>query len=609
VTAAAPSPTLSSAPAVAPIPSASDRDRESGPIQPPRQPTEDYRTVVYLMLFRVVLASVLLLCTVSLAVTHGTSDSLGRVFARFLFGLLALAYAATVVYAILLPRIEHLVGFAYLQIGVDLLLIAVLVHATGGAQSAFTILFMIQVIAVALLPERYGAAYVAIASALLVVAVTVAGYLRLLPTVPGQSVFPWEMSTSDLFFRLVLNVAAIATMGALGLNLSGQTQRAGERLARHQQYAGDLALLHQNTIRCLSSGLVTVTLDGLITSINGAACEILGITQATALGNPLARRIPGLSLVLEVAGPVGSVRRHEIDAIRPDGSVRNLGISATPLSDHAGQVIGRVIHFQDLTELRRMQIEVERSERLASIGRLASGIAHEIRNPLASISGSVEMLRRSPGADGESRQLVDIAVREVDRLNRLITDLLEYARPRPEEKQPLDLAEIAGEIAKAFEHEKRSTETRVVVELEPSAGIEGAAGQMRQVIWNLLRNAVEAMPEGGTIRIRVARAELPGRKSATVLSVSDTGVGISQEDQDQIFEPFFSKKRGGTGLGLPTVARIVEDHKGHIEVTSAPGRGTEFSLRFPYVYVPGGAIGANTSANTPGNPPASATSR
>jgi two-component system sensor histidine kinase PilS (NtrC family) len=568
------------------IPSAPDPDLESGPIQPPRQPTEDYRTVVYLMLFRVVLASVLLLCAISLAVTHGEIDGLDRHFARFLFGLLALAYGATLVYALLLPRIEHLVGFAYLQIGADLLLIAVLVHATGGAQSAFTILFMIQVIAVALLPERYGAAYVATASALLVVAVALAGYFKLLPLIPGQTVFPWDISSSDLFFRLVLNVAAIATMGALGLNLSGQTQRAGERLARHQQYAGDLALLHQNTIRCLSSGLVTVTLDGLITSINGAACEILGITQATALGNPLSRRIPGLGRVLEVAGPVGSVRRHEIDAIRPDGSVRNLGISATPLSDHTAEIIGRVIHFQDLTELRRMQVEMERSERLASIGRLASGIAHEIRNPLASISGSVEMLRRSPGADGESRQLVDIAVREVDRLNRLITDLLEYARPRPEEKEPLDLAEIAGEIAKAFEYEKRSTDIQVTVNIEPNVGIEGAASQMRQVLWNLLRNAVEAMPQGGAVQIRVARAELAGRTTTTVLSVSDTGVGIAEEDQDQIFEPFFSKKSGGTGLGLATVARIVEDHKGHIEVTSAPGRGTEFSLRFPHVYPP-----------------------
>jgi two-component system sensor histidine kinase PilS (NtrC family) len=201
---------------------------------------------------------------------------------------------------------------------------------------------------------------------------------------------------------------------------------------------------------------------------------------------------------------------------------------------------------------------------------------------------------------------VDIAVREVDRLNRLITDLLEYARPRAEEKQPLDLAEIAGEIAKAFEHEKRSVDVKVTVELEPGVGIQGAAGQMRQVLWNLLRNAAEAMPQGGAINIRVARAEIPGRTSATVLSVRDTGVGISEEDQDQIFEPFFSRKRGGTGLGLATVARIVQDHQGHIEVISAPGQGTEFSLRFPYVYVPRGPGISDTTlaAQAQPHPPA-----
>ena len=265
---------------------------------------EDYRTVLYLMLFRVVLASVLLLCAVSLVLSQGDTESFGRAFARFLFGLLGLAYAVTLVYALVLPRVKHLVRFAYLQIGVDLVLIGALVHATGGAQSAFTILFMIQVIAVALLPERYGAAWVAAASALLVILVSLAGYFRLLPSVPGQPVFAWELSASDTLFRLVLNVAAIATMGALGLNLSAaSTQRAGERLARHQQYAGDLASLHQNTIRCLSSGLVTVTLEGHITSINEAACEILGIGQAAALGQPLSRRIPGLTKVLEEAGP------------------------------------------------------------------------------------------------------------------------------------------------------------------------------------------------------------------------------------------------------------------------------------------------------------------
>jgi two-component system sensor histidine kinase PilS (NtrC family) len=328
-----------------------------------------------------------------------------------------------------------------------------------------------------------------------------------------------------------------------------------------------------------------VTMDGHITSINEAACEILGINQADALGQLLSRRIPGMVRMLEEAGPVGAVRRHEVDAIRPDGSVRNLGVSATPLSDHTGQVIGRVIHFQDLTELRRMQIQVERSERLASIGRLAAGIAHEIRNPLASISGSVEMLRGLPGADGEARQLVDIAVREVDRLNGLITDLLDYARPRAEDKQPLDLGEVASEIAKAFHHEKRQNDVRVDVEAQQGAGIEGASGQVRQVLWNLLRNAAEAMPKGGTVKVRVRREQKTGKPPATVISVRDTGVGIPPEDLRHIFEPFFSRKPGGTGLGLATVARVVEDHRGHIEIDSQVGKGTEFVLRFPHVQV------------------------
>jgi hypothetical protein len=178
-------PTTVSEPAAVPAPVATPG---SGSLvsRQARQRGEDYRTVLYLMLFRVVLASVLLLCAVSLTLSIGNPETFGRAFARFLFGLLGVAYAATLVYALVLPRVQQLVRFAYLQIGIDLALIAILVHATGGAQSAFTILFMIQVIAVALLPERYGAAWVAAASALLMLAVSLAGYFRLLPNVPGH---------------------------------------------------------------------------------------------------------------------------------------------------------------------------------------------------------------------------------------------------------------------------------------------------------------------------------------------------------------------------------------------------------------------------------------
>jgi two-component system sensor histidine kinase PilS (NtrC family) len=234
-----------------------------------------------------------------------------------------------------------------------------------------------------------------------------------------------------------------------------------------------------------------------------------------------------------------------------------------------------VLHFQDLTELRRMQLKVERAERLASIGRLAAGIAHEIRNPLASISGSMEMLKTSPGADEDSRQLMAIAVREVDRLNALITDLLDYARPKTEDRQRLDLGEHTSEIARAFNQEHRSGIT-LVVDAPHGISVEAAAGQLRQVLWNLIRNAAEAMPSGGEIHVQVTK-----ESAFAVLIVRDTGAGIPKTHFERIFEPFYSTKSGGTGLGLATVARIVDDHRGNIDVDSEPGRGTIFTVRFP----------------------------
>jgi two-component system, NtrC family, sensor histidine kinase PilS len=545
---------------------------------------EVLQTVTYLMLFRVAVATMLLLSVVVVAFSLDHLDSLAGPFGRFVFALLATTYMATLAYAVTLNRLRDPVRFAYVQVGVDLTLITLLVHATGGAQSAYTFLYLIDVVAVSLLPKRFGVVAVVGASAGLMVATSLVGYYHVVPPIPGQSVFPWDLTRQELLFRLVVFLAGVVSVGALGVTLSSQTRQAGERLARHQQLAGDLALLHQNTIRCLPSGLVTVTLEGAITSINEAACEILGISELAALGKPLAQRIPGLRTVLEEAGPVGSVRRHEVDAIRVDG-IRRLGVSATPLSDHTGRVIGRVIHFQDLTELRRMELAVQRSERLAGIGRLAAGIAHEIRNPLASISGSVELLKSLPGADNDTRQLVDIAVREVERLDHLIAELLDYARPRNEERQPLDLSEVVTEIAKAFNHERRDRDVQLVVQVGSGVVIDGGSGQIRQVLWNLIRNATDSMPEGGTIRIETTLDEKTGGTRDAVLSVGDTGIGIPKEDLDRIFEPFFSTKPSGTGLGLATVARIVEDHKGIIDIQSETGKGTTFTLRFPAVTV------------------------
>jgi len=560
----------------------------AGPVAPGAvdlEPTERarpeaLRTVTYLMLVRTALATVLMLSVVILALTSGNTETLSGPFGRFVFALLATTYVATLAYALGLGRIQDPVRFADVQIGVDLVLVTLLIHATGGAQSGYTFLYLVDVVAVTLLPKRFSPGNVAAASALLFVGISLLGYLRILPPIPGQTVFPWDLTREELVFRLVVFLAGVVSVAALGMSLHAKTRDARERLAEHQRIAGDLASLHQNTIRCLSSGLVTTTLDGSITSMNDAACEILGIRPPAPLGQRLEGLIPGMAAVLAEDLSLGRVIRQEVEAMHTSGTPRCLGVSATPLSDHTGQTVGRVIHFQDLTELRSMESTVRRSERLAGIGRLAANIAHEIRNPLASISGSVEVLRTQPGTDAEARQLIDIAVREVDRVNGLISGLLDYARPRTEDRQRLDLGEMVTEIAKVFEQERRSAEISVVLDVEPGVAVEGASGQLRQVLWNLLRNSVAAMPKGGLLRIAVARRDRTNGTTQALLSVADTGIGIPRADLDHIFEPFFSRRVNGTGLGLAITARIVEDHKGTIEVSSEVGKGTTFMIRF-----------------------------
>ena len=564
------------------------------------------RTVKVLMLFRVGLATLLLASVVVTDLSRGTLEELAGPFARFGFGLIAATYFASLAYALMFPRVRDPIRFAYWQIGVDLALTTMVVHATGGAQSGFCFLYLIDVVAVALLARRRGAAVVAAAGIALMVGVAVLGWAHMLPSLPGQPVAPWNISRGELAAKLTLNTAALMAVGFLASKLAAKNRQADERLTIHEAYAGDLARLHENTIRCLTSGLVTVDLAGCVTTANEVAREILAAGPQGLIGLPLTDILPDLPRVLAAAGPAGTVRRAELSAASGDGSLRHLGVSAAPLSDHQGELIGRVIHFQDLTELKRMELAVSRAERLASIGRLSAAIAHEIRNPLASISGSIEILRDQPGTDPESRQLMNIAVREVDRLNALVTSLLEYARPRGEERRRVDMGEEAREIVQAFERERRDQRQPIVVEFEAAgeAEIDAAGGQVRQVVWNLLRNAAEAMPSGGTIKVQVRAASLgeetrreranhlpqPGQtRSSSVpsfepmvtLMVADTGSGIPKTDLDRIFEPFFSTKKAGTGLGLATVARIVDDHHGAVEVTSTVGVGTTVTIRLP----------------------------
>src|SRR5262249_32106477 len=241
---------------------------------------------------------------------------------------------------------------------------------------------------------------------------------------------------------------------------------------------------------------------------------------------------------------------------------------------------GRILNFLDLSELRRMEAQVKQAERLAVIGGVAAAVAHEIRDPLASISGAVELLRPAP-PDTQNPKLMDIVPREVDRLHGLVHELLDYARPRERLTMPVELVGVLDETVRVFAQDRTQAGVQVALELSPgaeSARVLADPAQLRQVVWNLLRNAAEAMPEGGTVRVGLARE---GRRA--VLPLTDDGIGIGPEEMDHIFEPFFTTKRRGTGLGLPMVHRIITEHGGQVAVESKPGRGTTVRVRLPHV--------------------------
>ncbi|HET6614007.1 MAG TPA: ATP-binding protein [Kofleriaceae bacterium] len=548
----------------------------------PRDPSGDpRRRVAYLMLFRIGLVSVVF---GSLLMLSWWSDSaLGDTSTRLLFGLIAATYVLTVVYAVMLRRGTDPARLASLQIAADLAIASVLVHATGGAQSPYSFFFPLSIIGAAIIWFRTGAAISLSASIVLYVAVSLLGWWGILPPIEGTIVLPSDLTQVELLRALALNIATFLAVGALVVNLAGQLARTSAVLETEREGAAILRTVHEDIVRSLAGGLITVDNNGAVLTINDAACEILAVSFQASKDKPIQNVVPALGAHLENLGPRAVVRRLELTLDSGEGDGRTLGISITPLLNHQDGVLGRIINFQDLTELRAVERRARQGERLAAIGRLAAGIAHEIRNPLASISGSIELLAAAPAeADDDERALMDIVTREIDRLNHLLTDLLEYANPRPRQAVPVEVPELCAAAVRAFEKDPRAA--AVTVRVDPGDGdaplVSTDPSKLEQVLWNLLRNAAEA----GASHITIATAAAGDR---AIITVSDDGPGIPAASRDRLFEPFFTTKRHGTGLGLATAFAIITEHAGTIEATERAAGGTEFSITLPIH--PGGA--------------------
>lgn len=530
------------------------------------------RRVARLLLLRTLVVSVVL--GLSLWLLVRTEDA-GRLNVWLQSSIIALTYVASVVFGVLLRR-----GFAPSRVArpmlaSDLALTSALVYITGGALSPYTFLYALTIVAAGALSYRRGAVVISIATLALMIAVSLLAWTRALPLPEGQ-VRPWDQSPIDLVRTLGINVAAMIGVGALSFIFGDQLQKGAETLATTRRAAADLLSLHQDIVRSLSSGLITTTTDGTVLTANHAAAEILRTSPSLLVGRPIASILPGLSS--QLSDVQGELRRGDLTVPTVDDDL-TIGVTVSPLRDPQDIVIGRVINFQDLTELRRLEQHARRTERMATVGQLAAGVAHEIRNPMASISGSIELLRQSPQASEDDRALMTIVNREVQRLNGLIGDLLDYAKPRAKQPVDFDLASLIDETVQVARGDQTFADVELTAEVaDTPLHIFADPAKLRQVVWNLVRNAADAASGGGK-HVRV-EARRDGELGA-VITVADDGPGIPDAMVGRIFDPFVTTKQKGTGLGLATCHAIVVEHGGRIDVETEVGKGTKMIVTLP----------------------------
>jgi two-component system sensor histidine kinase PilS (NtrC family) len=527
--------------------------------------------------WRVVLVTLLLGLSLAFEVTKGE-----RV--ETFYALIIFTYAITIFYAGLFRRLttpQGLMQFARAQIAVDFLLETILIARTGGIESPFAVLYVISVTVASLVPRRRVGLLTA---SLCIILFGIVTNVQLYGLAEAWGWLPRaNLSAVETLHAFGVYSLAFLVVGFLSGALADQLRLADQSIREKDQGISHLQAFHENIVRSISSGVFTTDDEGRITSFNPAAQEATGYGLEQVQGRPW-REVFAWHPHQQDKDVSGNMR-FEVECKRSDGNRLVLGMTLAPLHER-GEKTGLVGVFKDLTQIRDLEEEMRRKEWLASLGEMSAGMAHEIRNPLGALAGAMQMLRKDLQADDTNQRLMDIAVREATRLDAIITEFLQYARPPALNLAEYDLNKVLAETLDLVQHEAQSR-MNITIAAAPCAGFLPAQvdqDQMKQVFWNLAVNAFDAMPKGGQLTIVTGcrKIDVAGRKAEVVeVSFQDTGEGIPKKNLDKIFLPFFTTKKRGSGLGLAAVHRIVDLHGGWIKVESREGQGTRFGVCLP----------------------------
>lgn len=475
-------------------------------------------------------------------------------------------YSLTILYAVLLRIIKHHHAlFVYSQLFLDVIAANVLIFLTGGIESWFSFILPLTVLSASIVMNKKAGYITATLNSIFYGTIINFQYYQILSVR-----YEGALTEKDFLYNIFVNISALYLVAFLSGYLSSRLEKTSEELKQTDADLKKLALFNRELIESIPSGVFTADIYGSILIFNRAAENITGIERRIVYGRKITEILPFLKNLDDTNRTEGRINHYR------EGE-KILGVTISLLTDTNGEKTGLIGIFQDITAFKKMESEIKNKEKWAAIGELSANIAHEIRNPLASLRGSVEMLIENKLRASEKEKLMNIALKEMERLNKTITDFLTFSNPKPIEFEAVNLNNLLDETLELL---KNVSAAKNSIAIQKDFGndlqITADSQKLRQVFWNLATNAIEAMSSGGELLVSTRRTE-----DFVEIVFQDSGVGISKDNLSRIFYPFYTTKQGGTGLGLAISYRIIEEHNGTITVTSNRDSGTIFRVLLP----------------------------
>lgn len=500
---------------------------------------------------------------------------------QILYAIIGMTYVLSAFYAYLLKKDKYFLLNIYLQLAVDIILITFVVYLTGSIGSNYSLLYTLVIIFSVIFLGRSGGLIVASVASIAYGTLLDLEYYRIIPTLfaAGRD---YSVNSTDVFVRILVHIFSFYGIAVLASFVVEQEKKTRSLLEEKESAFNQLDLLFRSIIESVDTGILTVNLQGRIKTFNRAAEEITGKSLKVVENKRIDEVFPSFSpFILQRRSDLLRSRYEALITGRKNEEL-HVGCSVSPLKDRYGRQIGHILIFQDLTDVKKMEERLEKSRRLALIGEMAAGLAHEMRNPLASITGSIQLLAQTDHLEETEKRLMQIILRGKDQLDHFVSDFLLLARPIPQVRENVDVNTVANET---LDNLSIAPGWKQGITIRRRFGAEnivwGNPEPIRQIIRNLILNGVQAMEESGELCVDIQANSFNDRRSFVEIKVSDSGCGIEEKDLRKVFEPFFTNKEGGTGLGLAIVSRIVDGYEGKIDIESHLNQGTTITVRLP----------------------------